>query len=312
MNPVLGIKPALFGVKLQFPSQRRYDGTLVSKPAADVTITLEMNAMNPEVIDLLWDTLPYRSLQTHALVTGDHLYHLVPSEALIHLAIKYGTVTEHHPAAPCGNVVPADLEKLRLVGDEIWKGQLGAKKAFEVVVWDASEPEPDAQSLCLRLQRPGVTEEVKSLVNEIHHMVGLTFSSCPGPSRLQGLLFRSDGLLQQRSESHMGYYVFDNILKVAATRPDFTLQQLIALYRDFVPTTAEFLGYVGHAFLRDSNRKIANLISLNVETNPNQAEAREDFLAMVSVLAQYINLLNAQNLCLFPWRHTVEYPILKE
>ncbi|KAL3434556.1 hypothetical protein BDV09DRAFT_195760 [Aspergillus tetrazonus] len=66
----------------------------------------------------------------------------------------------------------------------------------------------------------------------------------------------------------MSYYVFDNI---------FTLRQLVALYRDFVPAPAEFLGY-------------------NVESNTRVEEARGDFLAMVSVLAEYINLLNAQNL----------------
>lgn len=107
----------------------------------------------------------------------------------------------------------------------------------------------------------------------------------------------------------MGYYVFDNILKVAANRPEFTLKHLIALYRDFVPATAEFLGYVGHNFLRESHRKINLLITQNVESNHILDEAREDFLAMVSVFAQYINLLNAQNLHMFPWQHTPEYPI---
>lgn len=52
-------------------------------PKLDVTVTVSMHDMNPALVDLLWDTLPYRSLQTHALVTGDHLYHLVPAEPLI-------------------------------------------------------------------------------------------------------------------------------------------------------------------------------------------------------------------------------------
>lgn len=52
-------------------------------PKLDVTVTVRMHDMNPALVDLLWDTLPYRSLQTHALVTGDHLYHLVPAEPLI-------------------------------------------------------------------------------------------------------------------------------------------------------------------------------------------------------------------------------------
>lgn len=107
----------------------------------------------------------------------------------------------------------------------------------------------------------------------------------------------------------LGYYVLDNILKIAATHPEFDLRHLVVLYRELVSAPAEFLGYVGTEFLRDSHRKIDELIKLNVEPNTNQVEAREDLLAMVSVLAQYINLLNAQNLHLFPWKHTLEYPI---
>lgn len=107
----------------------------------------------------------------------------------------------------------------------------------------------------------------------------------------------------------LGYYVLDNILKIAATRSEFHVRHLVVLYRDLISTPAEFLGYVGTEFLRDSHRKIDELIRLKVEPNTNQEEAREDLLAMVSVLAQYVNLLNAQNLLLFPWKHTVEYPI---
>ena len=88
-----------------------------------------------------------------------------------HLAIKYGRVTEHHPAAPCGNVIPEDLEKLRWLGNEVWRSQYETKQPIEVILWDASKPEPDSKNLLLRLQRTGVTEEVKSLVKEIHEEV---------------------------------------------------------------------------------------------------------------------------------------------
>jgi hypothetical protein len=107
----------------------------------------------------------------------------------------------------------------------------------------------------------------------------------------------------------LGYYVLDNILEIAASYPEFDLKHLIILYRKLVSTPAEFLGYVGQEYLRDSHRKINKLITVHVEKDTNQSDAREDFLAMVSVLAQYINLLNAQNLLMFPWKHTVEYPI---
>lgn len=80
-------------------------------------------------------------------------------------------MTEHHPAAPCGSVIPEDLEKLRWLGKEIWKSQLEKKEPIEVIVWDASGPEPEPEDLSLRLQRTGVTKEVKSIVREIHNEV---------------------------------------------------------------------------------------------------------------------------------------------
>lgn len=80
-------------------------------------------------------------------------------------------MTEHHPAAPCGNVIPEDLDKLRQLGKEVWKSQLERKEPTEVVVWDASGPEPRPEDLSLRLQRTGVTKEVRGIVREIHNEV---------------------------------------------------------------------------------------------------------------------------------------------
>jgi hypothetical protein len=52
-------------------------------PKFNLTVTVKLHELNSALVKLLLNTLPYRSLQTHALVTGDHLYHLVPSEPLI-------------------------------------------------------------------------------------------------------------------------------------------------------------------------------------------------------------------------------------
>ncbi|PWY93562.1 hypothetical protein BO94DRAFT_614879 [Aspergillus sclerotioniger CBS 115572] len=317
-------------------------------PKPNVTVTVRMNNSNPALVDILWDTLPYRSLQTHALVTGDHLYHLVPAERLIytnpqykapdrakepdgtvflskfqHLAIKYGKVTEHHPAASVGTVIPEDLEKLRRAGKESWKSQLQHKEPIEVIVWDALRPEPGREDLTLRLQRTGVTKEVKNVVREIYNEMDKSWSGISNDIDMihSGRARDNPGskdsyfaaMIFSNSEVRtIGYYVLDNILKIAATHPEFSLRHLIVLYKEFVAVPTEFLGYVGTEFLRDSHRKIEDLIKSKVETNSNQEEAREDLLAMVSVLAQFVNLLNAQNLLLFPWKHTEEYPIPAE
>ncbi len=71
-------------------------------------------------------------------------------------------------------MIPEDLPKLCWLGNELWKNQFETKNPIEVVLWDASMPEPDPKSLSLRLQRTGVTQEVKGLVKEIHEEVCLT------------------------------------------------------------------------------------------------------------------------------------------
>jgi hypothetical protein len=37
-----------------------------------------LETKNPNLVDLLWENLPYNSIQSHALVSGDHLYHVAP------------------------------------------------------------------------------------------------------------------------------------------------------------------------------------------------------------------------------------------
>ncbi|KAL3471101.1 hypothetical protein BJX99DRAFT_250724 [Aspergillus californicus] len=315
-------------------------------PSLDAIVTVKMNDLNPTLVGLFGNALPYRSLQTHAVVAGDQLYHLVPLEQLIytpadnkapdrakepdgsvflssfqHLVIKYGEVTEHQSVATCGKVIDEDLETLHWVADKIWQSQCDTKQPIEVVLWDASKPEPDPKSIPLfASQRTGVSKEVKNLVDEIYKETEKSWSSIsegieklhhgqarekPGSknSYLGAMIFSSSVVRT------LGYHIFDNIIKLAATRPEFTLQHLIILFRDLIPSISEFIGHLGVEFLCDSYWKADKLVKEKVESNPNQEEAREDFLAMISALAFYVNLLNAQNLHMFPWRHTGEYQI---
>ncbi|PHH66791.1 hypothetical protein CDD81_5923 [Ophiocordyceps australis] len=289
----------------------------------NVTITLQLNVeVNPRLINVLFESLPYRSLQNHALVSGDHLYHLVPSERLIytvadyvvpdrttepegtvflsglqHLGINYGPLTENLPAAPCGSVIPEDMEKLRNVGNCVWEACTKSKQIIEVIAWDAREPEPK-ELVPLALERTGSTAEVRQLVNAIHAETDKSWSgisldiqrihqgqspSCAGSknSYFATMVF-TNGEVRP-----LGYNILNNILKIAATQPQFDLQHLVTLYQVFASIPSGFLGYTGATFLEDT----------------------QDFLAIVSAFALYVNMLNAQNLHIFPWRHTVEYPI---
>jgi hypothetical protein len=108
----------------------------------------------------------------------------------------------------------------------------------------------------------------------------------------------------------LGYNVLNNILKLAVSQPSFSLEQLIVLYKTFASTPAEFVGYAGANFLWATYQSIEAVINKSVATNDNAEVAREDFTAMISAFAQYVNLLNAENLHSFPWRHDVEYPLV--
>ncbi|KAH8433009.1 uncharacterized protein LDX57_010646 [Aspergillus melleus] len=235
------------------------------------------------------------------------------------MAIKYGTLTEDLPAAPCGYVVSEDIEKLKKAGSLLWQACNEASDAIEVIVWDASEAEPQGH-IPLALERTGVTDEVKSLVREIHDETESSWS---------GISSDLEIIHQGRASSHagskdsyfatmvfinsevraLGYWILNNILKTAETQPHFNLEHLISMYRVFVPTPTEFVGYVGANFLCSVNRKIEVVLKEMIEQMEDQQAAREDFLALVSALARCVNMLNAQNLQLFPWKHGSEYPV---
>lgn len=99
---------------------------------------------NQALCDLLWKYLPYSSIQHHALISGQHLYHYDPivesffADAktkesrsrspdgtiflsyLQHLSIKYGCLTEDLPAAPVAQVIPECIQSLKEVGKACW------------------------------------------------------------------------------------------------------------------------------------------------------------------------------------------------
>ncbi|KAL2863992.1 cucumopine synthase [Aspergillus lucknowensis] len=319
----------------------------VKWPQLDITLTAVMkDEVNPRLVKLLYERLPYRSLQNHALVSGDHLYHLVPSEKLIytkpnyivpnrvtepdgtvflsglqHLAIKYGPLTEYLPAAPCGNIVAEDIDKLVRAGNAIWNACNNTKEIIEVIVWDAYESEP-TEHLPLPLERMGVSKEVMRLVETIH---GETEKSWSAISPDIGLVHTGGALSGAGSKNSyfstmvfingeirpLGYNVLNNILKVAETEPDFELRHLVKMFRIFASVPSEFVGYAGADFLYRIFRQIEHAIEKNVSTSNNQEQGREDFLAMIGAFAKYVNLLNAQNLHIFPWKLGTEYPILQ-
>lgn len=125
----------------------------IAWPDLGITVTAELDGRNAELTDALWEALPYRSLQGHALVAGQHLYHAAPIPSLLHLpastriadrreapdgtvfcsalqhlGIKYGTLTEPMPASPVGGIRQEDMPALLEAGQAIWESVYSTKK----------------------------------------------------------------------------------------------------------------------------------------------------------------------------------------
>ncbi len=112
---------------------------------------------NPELADEFWQSLPFRCVQEHGVVTGKILYCWVPmisiapvrysewhSKARVgrvfysqgtgnKVIVNYGRATEDIGAPVLGAVVKEDLDKLDPVGRRSWESTYITKEIIEVV-----------------------------------------------------------------------------------------------------------------------------------------------------------------------------------
>ncbi|GLA33810.1 hypothetical protein AnigIFM63309_003831 [Aspergillus niger] len=234
------------------------------------------------------------------------------------MAIKYGPLSEYLPAAPCGFVIPEDIHKLRKAGNSLWHACYDTAQAIEVVVWDATQPEP-TQYLPIQIRRTSASEEVKNIIQEIHTETSWSGLSqdlelihkglAPSGAGSKGSYYFTMVFLQGQIRA-LGYTVLNNLVRMAVIQPHFDLQHLVTMYRILASPIVEFCGYMGTGFLLEMHEKIDAAIKHSVENNPDKLEARGDFLAMIGAFAQYVTMLNAQNLQLFPWKLGAEYQIV--
>ncbi|GLA14530.1 hypothetical protein AnigIFM62618_000912 [Aspergillus niger] len=236
------------------------------------------------------------------------------------MAIKYGPLSEYLPAAPCGFVIPEDIRKLRKAGNSLWHACYDTAQAIEVVVWDATQPEP-TQYLPIQIRRTSASEEVKNIIQEIHVRTETSWSGLSQDLELihKGLASSGAGskgsyyftmVFLQGQIRALGYTVLNNLVRMAVIQPHFDLQHLVTMYRILASPIVEFCGYMGTGFLLEMHEKIDAAIKHSVENNPDKLEARGGFLAMIGAFAQYVTMLNAQNLQLFPWKLGAEYQIV--
>ena len=119
---------------------------------------------NPDLCKIFWDSMPFETIQLHALVSGEDLYAYCPvNEAEFHqrgklpvvlseaptgsvtysmlglVAVYYGVITEDLKTQLIGRVLRDDLETLKSVGRAVWDSIYNTKKIIKVIFRQSQE-----------------------------------------------------------------------------------------------------------------------------------------------------------------------------
>lgn len=291
-----------------------------------VTATLH-DRVNVRLTDLLWESLPYASIQNHALVSGDHLYHLLPRveltytqvdyvvadrtkepdgtmfmSHLLHLAVKYGELTEYLPAAPIGRVIPEHIGVLKEAGNAMWAEVCGQKRPVEVRVSRKGEAWFETPLPAPRRTHNAAVDDLLAKIHAATESIWMEPSSelldihagrAPSGAGSHGQYF-STMLFVNGEVRPMAYGAFGGLVRAAALGQT-DLDSLKRLTPTFLKTTSEFLEYCGLQTLHGlTSELIASMVHVRTVA---------EYLELVSALCLYANQLNVWNLHYFPWHH---------
>ncbi|WP_431903141.1 hypothetical protein [Nonomuraea sp. bgisy101] len=292
-------------------------------PGLGITVTAELDERNAALAQSLWDALPYRSLQGHALVAGHHLYHVAPVHGLLHqaatykvddrrfepdgtifasrlqhLGIKYGELTEPMPATPIGRILPDDLDSLVEAGHAVWEAVYTTKKPVIAEVRRAGGA--GGHSLPRLKARD---QETDALIGDLHaeteriwleppqELVDLHEGRIPsGAGSFQTVL--TTVLFVNGETRPLGYASYGGLVRAAYE--NMSLEALRHMARLLIATPGEFLGYCGLEKVWSFTQRVLDRI--------DRIDDRDDFVALMAHMALYVNCLGGWNLHLFPWQ----------
>ncbi|MFI8993285.1 hypothetical protein [Streptomyces sp. NPDC053542] len=288
---------------------------------AKLRITLD-EGRNAQLVEPLWASLPYQTLQGHALVAGDCIYHVPPAHDLLHavpdhkvdrkiqpngtvfcsavqhLTIKYGELTEPMPTAPIGSVVPEDLDTLPKIGQMVWDAVHGngAPILAQVRRVDGETghgvrrmPAESARARDLVERIAAETERV--LIEPTDELIAAHEGRFTTGAGTKDSVLTT--LVCINGETRPLGYVSHTGLVRAARLTDVPLSALVEMARILLVKPTEFLGYCGLNTLWDLTQEVVAVIE--------ETTSKEDFIALLSHMATYTNALGAWNLQLFPW-----------
>jgi hypothetical protein len=290
---------------------------------------------NPNLCNLLWDNLPYNSIQSHALVSGDHLYHVVPNWRLVweqamnkedrtrspdgtvflsqlqHLAVKYGVLSEYLPAAAVGQVIPEHMPILKQAGQEIWEAAYRTKQVIEVRVTRKGQrvdkfelpPPPRCESAIVdELVREIVSETQRVWIDPPEELLDIHNGNIKSGAGSRGQYFTTM-LFVNGEQRPFGYGALGGLVR-SCFNSDVSVEGLKQIVGNFIKTPAEFLGYCG------LDKQWA--FTQRTLTALKEVHSKGDFVTLMSALGLYANCLNGWNLHYFPWSHGEGYKLSEE
>jgi hypothetical protein len=287
---------------------------------------------NPNLCNLLWESLPYNSVQSHALVSGDHLYHVVPSWQLVweqamfkedrtqspdgtvflsqlqHLAVKYGRLSEYIPAAPVGRVIDEHIPILKQAGQEIWEAAYHTKRIIEVrVTRKGDSPRAFPLPTPPRCESAAVDELVREIVEETRRiwidppqeLLDIHAGRITSGAGSRGQYFTTM-LFVNGEQRPFGYGAIGGLVR-SCFNTDLSLDALKQIAGNFIKVPAEFLGYCGLDKQWDFTQRTVAILK--------EVRSKSDFVNLMSALGTYANCLNGWNLHYFPWSHGDAYRV---
>ncbi|WET81644.1 hypothetical protein P3102_10740 [Amycolatopsis sp. QT-25] len=199
-------------------------------------------------------------------------------------------------------MIPEHPDRLREVGRLCWEAVYQSKEVIEVRVTRAGLP----RARWSFFEAPSVgSARVQSLIGAIHAEAERSWIAPP-----KEIVDIHAGQIGSRAGSYnqyfatlvfvngetrpLGYAVLNSLVRLCQTT-DLPSKVLCQITPAFLRPSVAFLGYCGlDKLLRWTEETMALLQEL---------ESKAEYLALISTLAFYVNLLNAWNLHFFPWRH---------
>lgn len=294
------------------------------------SITIELlEDQNQRLCTAVWEHLPYSSIETHTVVSGKNLYHQIPivtpffvegdyfvkrPDAPIgtvflpdvqSLFFKYGHVSEQNSFPPIGMVVPEDLPVLQEVGKLCWEAIYTTKEPVVIVArredtrvalhdirFQLISPKAVAHPVFQRLIT-AINEEIERIwttpPSEVLKMFKGEIEIRPGSygQFLSGLM-----IMAGEVRSLTGLAIAGGLLRTCED-PHSNLQVLKVMTKNLMHMPAEFLGYCGLSHIWDFAKVIFD--------EWDQLSSKQDFYAVMSSFATYINQINIWVLHYFPW-----------